>query len=49
MINLKLTIASFCLVTSAFSAQIKDTLAEKMMMYQLPNGGWGKHNSDKKM
>ncbi|MCI3938959.1 pectate lyase [Chryseobacterium aahli] len=48
MINLKLTIASFCLVTSAFSAQVKDTLAEKMMMYQLPNGGWGKHNSDKK-
>lgn len=48
MINLKLTIASFCLVTSVFSAQVKDTLAEKMMMYQLPNGGWGKHNSDKK-
>lgn len=48
MINLKLTVASFCLITSAFSAQIKDTLAEKMMVYQLPNGGWGKHNSDKK-
>lgn len=48
MINLKLTIASFCLFTSAFSAQVKDSLAEKMMMYQLPNGGWGKHNSDKK-
>lgn len=48
MINLKLTIASFCLVTSSFSAQVKDTLAEKMMMYQLPNSGWGKHNSDKK-
>lgn len=46
--NLKLTVASFCLITSAFSAQIKDTLAEKMMVYQLPNGGWGKHNSDKK-
>jgi PelA/Pel-15E family pectate lyase len=48
MINLKITIASFCLITSAISAQVKDTLAEKMMMYQLPNGGWGKHNSDKK-
>ena len=48
MINLKLTIASFCLITSAISAQVKDTLAEKMMIYQLPNGGWGKHNSDKK-
>lgn len=48
MINLKLTVASFCLITSAFSAQVKDTLAEKMMVYQLPNGGWGKHNSDKK-
>ena len=48
MMNLKLTIASFCLITSAFSAQVKDTLAEKMMVYQLPNGGWGKHNSDKK-
>jgi PelA/Pel-15E family pectate lyase len=48
MINLKITIASFCLITTAISAQVKDTLAEKMMMYQLPNGGWGKHNSDKK-
>ena len=46
--NLKLTIASFCLITSAFSAQVKDTLAEKMMVYQLPNGGWGKHMSNKK-
>jgi PelA/Pel-15E family pectate lyase len=48
MMNLKLTISSFCLITSAFSAQVKDTLADKMMVYQLPNGGWGKHNSDKK-
>lgn len=46
--NLKLTIASFCLITTAFSAQVKDTLAEKMLVYQLPNGGWGKHMSDKK-
>ncbi len=48
MIHLKLTIASFCLATTVFSAQVKDTLAEKMMVYQLPNGGWGKHTSDKK-
>ncbi|CAD7801443.1 hypothetical protein CHRY9390_00777 [Chryseobacterium aquaeductus] len=46
--NFKLTIASFCLITSASFAQVKDTLAEKMMVYQLPNGGWGKHTSDKK-
>lgn len=48
MTDLKLTIASFCLITTVFSAQVKDTLAEKMLVYQLPNGGWGKHNSDKK-
>ena len=49
MMNLKLTLLSFCLVTvTGCSAQVKDTLAEKMMAYQLPNGGWGKHNSDKK-
>lgn len=48
MIHLKLTIASFCLMTTVFSAQVKDTLAEKMLIYQLPNGGWGKHTSDKK-
>lgn len=48
MMNLKLIIASFCLVTTIFSAQTRDTLAEKMMVYQLPNGGWGKHTGDKK-
>jgi PelA/Pel-15E family pectate lyase len=46
--NLKFKIASFCLITATFSAQVKDTLAEKMMVYQLPNGGWGKHMSNKK-
>jgi len=48
MIDLKFKIAAFCLVTTVFSAQVKDTLAEKIMVYQLPNGGWGKHTSDKK-
>ncbi|AZB30788.1 pectate lyase [Chryseobacterium balustinum] len=48
MIKLKLSVAVFCLAFSGISAQVKDTLAEKMMIYQLPNGGWGKHNSDKK-
>jgi len=45
--KLKLSIAVFSLVTAMFSAQVKDTLAEKMLIYQLPNGGWGKHMSDK--
>jgi len=46
--KLNLSIAVFSLVTAMFSAQIKDTLAEKILIYQLPNGGWGKHTSDKK-
>ncbi|MBD3903505.1 pectate lyase [Chryseobacterium sp. Ch-15] len=48
MIKSKLSVAVFCLAFSGVSAQVKDTLAEKMIVYQLPNGGWGKHNSDKK-
>ncbi|WP_426475865.1 pectate lyase [Chryseobacterium balustinum] len=48
MIKLKLSVAVFCLAFSGISAQVKDTLAEKMVVYQLPNGGWGKHRSDKK-
>jgi PelA/Pel-15E family pectate lyase len=48
MIKLKLSVAVFCLAFSGISAQVKDTLAEKMLIYQLPNGGWGKHMSDKK-
>lgn len=47
MIKSKLLVAVFCLAFSGISAQVKDTLAEKMMVYQLPNGGWGKHTSDK--
>ncbi|CAH0294695.1 pectate lyase [Chryseobacterium sp. Bi04] len=47
MIKLKLSIAVFCFTTAVFSAQIKDTLAEKMLVYQLPNGGWGKQLNDK--
>ncbi len=36
------------LVSLNISAQIKkDTLAEKMMLYQLPVGGWGKQLEDK--
>jgi len=45
--KLKLSIATFSLITATFSAQIKDTLAEKMLIYQLPNGGWGKQLDDK--
>ncbi|WP_159473545.1 pectate lyase [Chryseobacterium sp. 18068] len=48
MIKLKLSVAVFCLAFSGISAQVKDTLAEKMLIYQLPNGGWGKHMSNKK-
>ncbi|UFH33453.1 pectate lyase [Chryseobacterium sp. C-71] len=49
MMNFKLILFSLCLAsTTACTAQVKDPLAEKMMVYQLPNGGWGKHNSDKK-
>ncbi|WP_228388253.1 pectate lyase [Chryseobacterium sp. CBo1] len=47
MIKSKLSIAVFCLIFSGISAQVKDTLAEKMLVYQLPNGGWGKRTSDK--
>ncbi|MCS3868297.1 PelA/Pel-15E family pectate lyase [Chryseobacterium ginsenosidimutans] len=36
------------LIAINLSAQVKkDTLAEKMLVYQLPNGGWGKQLSDK--
>ncbi|MDQ0595567.1 PelA/Pel-15E family pectate lyase [Chryseobacterium ginsenosidimutans] len=45
--KLKLSIAAFSLISLGFSAQIKDTLAEKMLVYQLPNGGWGKQLDDK--
>lgn len=46
---MKLTIytAVFTVVSISLSAQVKDTLAEKMVLYQLPNGGWGKQLNDK--
>jgi len=44
----KISIIISGLIISSCSAQVKDTLAEKIMVYQLPNGGWGKHTSDKK-
>ncbi|KAA2224900.1 pectate lyase [Chryseobacterium sediminis] len=45
--KLKLSAAVFSLTTAVLSAQIKDTLAEKMLVYQLPIGGWGKQLDDK--
>lgn len=45
--KLKLSAAVFSLTTAVLSAQIKDTLAEKMLVYQLPIGGWGKQLYDK--
>jgi PelA/Pel-15E family pectate lyase len=45
--KLKFPIAVFSLTTAVFSAQVKDTLAEKMLVYQLPVGGWGKQLDDK--
>ncbi|WP_241676818.1 pectate lyase [Chryseobacterium sediminis] len=47
MMKLKLSAAVFSLTTAVLSAQIKDTLAEKMLVYQLPIGGWGKQLDDK--
>ncbi|WDF45838.1 pectate lyase [Chryseobacterium sp. KACC 21268] len=31
------------LIAGSYFAQTKDSLAEKMLIYQLPNGAWGKH------
>ncbi|TZG00369.1 pectate lyase (plasmid) [Chryseobacterium panacisoli] len=45
--TLKLSVAVFSLTTAVFSAQVKDTLAEKILVYQLPIGGWGKQLEDK--
>ena len=47
MITLKISVAVFSLAAAWFSAQVKDTLAEKMLVYQLPIGGWGKQLDDK--
>ncbi|GAA5094992.1 pectate lyase [Chryseobacterium ginsengisoli] len=45
--KLKIYTLALGLITINLSAQVKDTLAEKMLIYQLPNGGWGKQLSDK--
>jgi len=37
-----ITFFSILIAGSSF-AQTKDSLAEKMLIYQLPNGAWGKH------
>ena len=47
MIILKISVAVFSLAAACVSAQIKDTLAEKILVYQLPIGGWGKQLDDK--
>jgi PelA/Pel-15E family pectate lyase len=41
------TFFSILIAGSSF-AQTKDTLAEKLLVYQLPNGGWGKQLNDGK-
>lgn len=45
--NLKIFTLALGLLGFHCSAQTKDTLAEKMLIYQLPNGGWGKQLEDK--
>jgi len=48
MNTLKLGLAVFSLSFTGITAQVKkDTLAEKILVYQLPNGGWGKQLDDK--
>jgi len=47
MMKFKISVIAASFITAAFSAQTKDTLAEKMLVYQLPNGGWGKQLDDK--
>ncbi|MFP3593097.1 pectate lyase [Chryseobacterium sp. SIMBA_038] len=47
MMKFKISVIAASFITATFSAQIKDTLAEKMLVYQLPNGGWGKQLDDK--
>lgn len=46
MIKSGISIAALCF-TTVVSAQMKDTLAEKIVLYQLPVGGWGKQLNDK--
>lgn len=45
--NLKIYTFALGILAVNCSAQVKDTLAEKMLIYQLPNGGWGKQLQDK--
>lgn len=45
--KLKIYVFAFGLTAVNLSAQVKDTLAEKMLIYQLPIGGWGKQLEDK--
>ncbi|GAA4159574.1 pectate lyase [Chryseobacterium ginsenosidimutans] len=45
--KLKIYTIALGLIVINLSAQVKDTLAEKMLIYQLPNGGWGKQLNDK--
>lgn len=45
--NLKIYTIALGLLAVNYSAQMKDSLAEKMLLYQLPNGGWGKQLEDK--
>jgi PelA/Pel-15E family pectate lyase len=45
--KLKIYTIALGLIAINLSAQVKDTLAEKMLIYQLPNGGWGKQLNDK--
>lgn len=47
MMKFKISVIAASFITATFSAQVKDTLAEKMLVYQLPNGGWGKQLDDK--
>ncbi len=46
MIKSGISIAVLCF-TTVVSAQMKDTLAEKIVLYQLAVGGWGKQLNDK--
>ncbi|WP_415325597.1 pectate lyase [Chryseobacterium sp. MMS23-Vi53] len=47
MIKFKTSVVVMSFASALFSAQVKDTLAEKILLYQLPNGGWGKQLEDK--
>lgn len=52
MTRIRFSIVSGCLLLLSFSAlaqeKVTDSLAQKILVYQLPNGGWGKQLADKK-